>query len=124
MAGKVAIVAGGTAGVGRATVEALLAEGWRVGVIARGQERLDALAAAHPTVATQAADVSDATALDAAADALVAKLGAPDAWVNCAMLTSFSPFQKMGAEEFDAIVATTFLGQVNGTRAADRKSVV
>ena len=118
--GRVAIVAGGTAGVGRAVVEALVAEGWRVGVIARGEDRLAGLEAAQSAVATAAADVSDAAALEAAADALVSRLGTPEAWVNCAMLTSFSPFAKMEVAEFDAIVATTFLGQVNGTRAALR----
>ena len=36
------------------------------------------------------------------------------------MVTSYSPFEQMPAEEFDAIIRTTFLGQVNGTRAALR----
>ena len=38
---KIAVVTGGTAGVGRATVDALLARGHRVAVLARGQSRLD-----------------------------------------------------------------------------------
>ncbi|WP_316013475.1 SDR family oxidoreductase [Roseobacter sp. HKCCA0434] len=118
--GRVAIIAGGTAGVGRAVVESLLADGWHVGVIARGQDRLTTLDAEHDNVAVARADVSDASALDAAADDLVARLGRPDVWVNCAMLTSFSPFLETEVEEFEAIVATTFLGQVNGTRAALR----
>ena len=38
----IAVVTGGSAGVGRATVEAFAQAGWNVGIIARGQRRLDA----------------------------------------------------------------------------------
>ena len=118
---KVAVVAGGTAGVGRAVTEALLARGWTVGVLARGAERLEALKAEYgERVSPQVCDVADAAAVEAAGDAIAAELGRPTAWVNCAMLTSFSPFAKMSAEEFDTIVGGTFTGQVNGTRTALR----
>lgn len=121
MVERVAIVAGWTAGVGRAVVEALLADGWRVGVIARGEARLSALAGEFSDrVAPHSCDVTDAAALDVAADAVVGRLGRISAWVNCAMLTSFSPFAKMAPQEFDTIVAATFTGQVNGTRTALR----
>jgi len=69
-------------------------------------------------VATASCDVADAEGVLQAAAMLEAALGAPRVWINCAMLTSFSPFEKMPAEEFDRIVAATFTGQVNGTRAA------
>jgi hypothetical protein len=58
--GKTAVVTGGSSGVGKATVLALLAEGVRVTAIARGAERLRALAAeAGPGLTTLAADASD-----------------------------------------------------------------
>jgi len=98
----------------------LIAEGHRVGVIARGQARLDEIAALHgDLVAVASADVGDAGALEAAVDTVLA--GAkPRIWVNCAMATSFSPFEQMEVDEFDRIVRTTFLGQVNGLRLALR----
>ncbi|PYE83661.1 SDR family oxidoreductase [Pseudoroseicyclus aestuarii] len=121
MSRTTAFVLGGSAGVGRAVTEALVRAGYHVGVIARGQERLDALEAEFPgRVATAAADVADAEALGLAVEGLVNRIGRPGVWVNSAMITSFSPFEEMAVEEFDRIVSVTFLGQVNGTRLALR----
>ncbi|MBM9596377.1 SDR family oxidoreductase [Roseitranquillus sediminis] len=118
---SIAIVVGGTAGVGRAVVEAFLAEGYRVGVVARGEARLQAMENEFPgRVKTASADAGVAEQLDRATDNLVQALGIPRAWINCAMLTSFSPFEMMEVEEFEQITRATYLGQVNGTRAALR----
>ena len=43
--GKTAVVTGGSSGVGKATVKALMSEGVRVTAVARGADRLRALAA-------------------------------------------------------------------------------
>lgn len=116
---RIAVVAGGTAGVGRATVDALIADGYRVGVLARGRERLDELAGIHgDRVMTLPCDVGDARAVTRAGSAIEEVLGPVSVWINCAMLTSFSPFERMAPQEFESIVQTTFLGVVNGTRAA------
>jgi len=115
----VAVVAGGSAGIGLATVEALVARGHHVGILARGEDRLQALAARFgDKVCTIPCDVSDAEAVDRATATVVEQLGVPEIWVNCAMLTAFSPFVEMSAREFEAITDTTYHGQVNGTRAA------
>lgn len=117
-----AIVAGGSAGVGRAVVERLIGRGYRVGVLARGEDRLREMEREFGRTHLRGvvADVADHGAVDAAADEIVEAFGAPTVWVNSAMLTAFSPFSKMPAREFDAIVAATFTGQVNGTRTALR----
>lgn len=121
MSQKSAIVLGGSAGVGHAVVEALIDRGYRVGVVARGQGRLDAMAAhLGDRVATAAADVGDPVALEQAVDSLVSTLGEPDVWVNSAMLTSYSRFEDVPPDEFNKIIETTLLGQVNGTRLALR----
>ncbi|SHE49412.1 Short-chain dehydrogenase [Loktanella atrilutea] len=118
---KVAIIIGGSAGVGRATVDALLDRGYAVGVVARGRMRLDELE--QMGVATYGADAGDAGQLDAAADHLVGRLGTPTVWVNCAMATSFSAFKDTPAEDFERVIRTTLMGQVNGTRAALRHMI-
>ena len=117
---RTAIVTGGTAGVGRAVVDALIERGCRVGVLARGEERLEELQrifGRHRLLGVSC-DVADAGAVIHAAREIRDEFGPPTIWVNAAMLTAYSPFRKMPAAEFDAIVGATFLGQVNGTRAA------
>ena len=118
----VAVVSGGSAGIGRATARLLAERGYAVAVLARGQERLDETVReleAHGGEALGiACDVADGQAVADAHARVSAELGTPLVWVNSAMLTAFSPFEEMGEAEFRRIVEVTFLGQVNGTRAA------
>lgn len=117
----VAVVSGGTAGVGRAVVARLVARGYKVAALARGAERLGALEAIYgDRVRGYVCDVAQAAHVDAAAHEVERELGPITVWVNSAMLTSFSPFAEMTQAEFEAVMNTTFLGQVNGTRAALR----
>ncbi|MGR3512000.1 MAG: SDR family oxidoreductase [Paracoccaceae bacterium] len=116
---KVAVVAGGSAGVGRAVVTRLLDDNYAVAILARGEERLRTLEQEYGNgVVCLPCDVADAERVARAGAAIEEMLGPIDVWVNSAMLTSFSPFQSMGADEFERIVDTTFIGVVNGTRTA------
>ena len=54
------------------------------------------------------ADVSDATQVQAVADAAVAAYGRIDTWVNLAGVALFAPFEHTTAEEFRRIVEGTF----------------
>jgi NAD(P)-dependent dehydrogenase (short-subunit alcohol dehydrogenase family) len=121
----VVVVTGGSAGVGRATVEAFAQAGWNVGVIARGRPRLDATARAVRALGRDAcvvaADVADAAALEAAADAIERVLGPIDVWVNNAMATAFAPVAELSPEEILRGTQVTYLGQVHGTMAALRR---
>ncbi|CUH13163.1 Putative oxidoreductase SadH [Jannaschia seosinensis] len=115
----VAVVAGGSAGVGRACVEMLLTRGLKVAVLARGQGRLDEMHQEFgDRVWTRSVDVSDALAVNKAAHDIAEDFGTPEIWINSAMLTSFSPFEQVDDEEFRRITDTTYLGTVNGCRAA------
>src|ERR1700719_3519499 len=58
---KIAVVTGGSRGLGLGLVEALIAHGARVTVVARGAEALDSIRA-RLGVATISADVTDETA--------------------------------------------------------------
>ncbi|MDG4650503.1 SDR family oxidoreductase [Roseibacterium sp. SDUM158017] len=69
-------------------------------------------------VMTIPCDVSCAREVSRAGAAIAEGLGPIGVWVNCAMLTSFSPFPQMAPQEFEKIIDTTFLGVVNGTRTA------
>ncbi|MBW3537910.1 SDR family oxidoreductase [Candidatus Parcubacteria bacterium] len=122
-AGKTVVVTGASAGVGRAAAEAFGREGAKVALIARQAERLeqakaDVLAAGAPAALAITADVSDAPAMEAAADQAENQLGPIDVWVNNAMVSVLSPVKQMRAEEFKRVTEVTYLGVVYGTLAA------
>ena len=120
--GKTVVVTGGTAGIGRATAREFARNGWNVAVLARGKdglegtrrdiEELGGKALAVPT------DVADWRAVEAAADQIERELGPIDVWVNNAFAGIFSRFMDVTPEEYERVTQVTYLGQVNGTRAA------
>lgn len=83
---KVAVVTGGTQGIGRATALRLAAEGAKVVVTARGRERLDAVVAeiraAGGTVHAVAADVALADDCARIVDETLRAFGGVDVLVN------------------------------------------
>ncbi|MBO1074228.1 SDR family oxidoreductase [Roseomonas marmotae] len=120
----VAVVTGGTMGIGRATAQAFAREGWRVALLARGKERLrstqDELEAMGARVLAIPTDVADAEAVHAAAERIERELGPIEVWVNNAMATVVSPATGISPEEFRRVTDVTYHGQVFGTLAALR----
>jgi short-subunit dehydrogenase len=120
--GKVVVVTGASAGVGRAVVAEFAREGAHIGMIARGRERLEAAKREVEELGGKAivlpADVADAQQVEAAAERVEKELGPIDIWVNDAMTTIFAPFLEITAEEFKRATEVTYLGQVYGTMAA------
>jgi short-subunit dehydrogenase len=116
------IVTGASSGLGRCIAGRFARHGWRVGLIARGQAGLVASAAdvraAGGTASIAAADVTDAAALRRAADTVVAELGPPDIWINCAGNGVYGKFADVPMAEFDRVTAVTYGGTVNGCRVA------
>src|SRR3954447_25747004 len=122
---RVVVVTGASAGLGRAIARAFGARGAAVGLIARGQERLPSAEAEIRDAGGRAlailADVSDAAALEAAAERVDRELGPIDVWINNAMVSVFSPVKEMTAEEFRRVTEVTYLGYVHGSLAALRR---
>jgi len=118
----VVVITGGSAGVGRACVRHFAANGYDVGVLARGRAGLAGAVADAEAQGVRAraypVDVADHEAVSAAAGRVEEELGPIDVWVNNAMATVFGFFWDLTPEEFVRVVDVTFLGQVNGTRAA------
>ncbi len=123
----VVVITGATAGVGRATALEFAARGCAVGLLARGEDGLDAtrkeVEAHGGTPLAVPLDVADADAVERAADRIEADLGPIDIWVNDAMTTVFSPLLSMTADEFRRVTEVTYLGFVYGTMAALRRMV-
>ncbi len=116
------VITGASSGVGRCAALLFARQGWRVGLVARGAEALqataDEVAAAGGTAAWAVADVADAAALDHAAQSIQARLGSADAWVNCAGNGVYGPFGRVTDAEFRRVTEVTYHGTVNGVRAA------
>jgi NAD(P)-dependent dehydrogenase (short-subunit alcohol dehydrogenase family) len=120
--GRVVVVTGASAGVGRAIARALGVQGARVGLVARGTDGLEAAAGEIRAEGGEAmvlpADVADAGAVGAVADRVAGEWGGIDVWVNNAMVSVFSPVDRMKPEEYRRVTEVTYLGYVYGTLAA------
>ena len=121
---KIAVVTGGTAGVGRATVREFAGAGYDVAVLARGQAGLHGTAVDVENAGGRclpiAVDVTDEKALEQAADRIEAELGPIDVWVNVAFAGSLAFFWDTSPKEYRRMTEVTYYGQVNGTRSALR----
>src|SRR5437762_11714151 len=95
MPAETVVITGATAGVGRATARAFARHGARIGLLARGADRLNATAAEVRELGGEAlalpCDVADADAGDGAAAAVERRFGPIDMGINDAMATIFAP---------------------------------
>lgn len=109
IAGQVAIVTGGTAGIGLACVERFAAEGARVAVIARGADKgaavADQLTANGAEAIFVAGDCASEADMRAAATAVLAKWGRVDILVNCAGgFIASPPFEELDSETWHRVL--------------------
>jgi NAD(P)-dependent dehydrogenase (short-subunit alcohol dehydrogenase family) len=119
---KVAVVTGGSAGVGRATVREFARRGYDVAVLARGDAGLRGAAedvrSAGGSALPIPVDVADYESVQRAATQVEAELGEIDVWVNVAFVGSLAFAWDTGIDEFRRMTEVTYFGQVHGTLAA------
>lgn len=120
----VVVITGGTAGIGRATAACFASAGYDVAVVARGEQGLVDTVAELQGLGAHAvgygADVADAARLSQVADDIERELGPVSVWVNAAMCTVMSPFERIASDEYQRVTDVTYHGAVNGTREALR----
>ena len=121
---KVAIITGGSRGIGYATAEAFLREGATVIITASTQENADKavaqLKAQYPD-RTVAGISPDMTSLESVRNEFIiatAKYGCVDILVNNAGVSESTPFLQYTEEQFDKVMDLNVKGVFNATRAA------
>jgi meso-butanediol dehydrogenase/(S,S)-butanediol dehydrogenase/diacetyl reductase len=124
LAGKVALVTGGGAGIGAATAHVFLREGAAVALVDRDEAALRATAerlrAELPgaRVTHFAADVSDEALAQQAVAHVLEAFGALDVLVNNAAARNYSAVADATAQEWQAVVNVNLVGAANYCRAA------
>jgi NAD(P)-dependent dehydrogenase (short-subunit alcohol dehydrogenase family) len=127
LAGRVAVVVGGTTGIGRAISLGLADAGADVIASARGAANVDAAAAeiearGRRTLRARC-DVADRESLDALRDDVIAAFGRVDILVNCAGRTQRTPTLDVGEAEWNAILDTNLTGTLRACQAFGRAMI-
>lgn len=119
--GKIALVTGAGKGIGRAVAVALAREGVHVGLLARTESQLQAVAqelqALGVKTAVAAADIADRAAVEAAVARVQQALGPVDILINNAGIGTFAKFLDMDPATWEEIVRVNLFGVYYATRA-------
>jgi NAD(P)-dependent dehydrogenase (short-subunit alcohol dehydrogenase family) len=114
LSGRVAVVVGGTSGIGRAIALGLAEAGADVVVSGRREALVDSVAkeieAKGRRSVRQPADVGDRASLEQLRDRVIAELGKIDILVNCAGTTKRRPTLDVSEEEWHGIMETNLTG--------------
>jgi gluconate 5-dehydrogenase len=129
LTGRVAVVTGGSSGIGKGMASALARAGAQVVLVARDTERLERTAATLRAqdcgIAWLSADLADRDAVGQAASSMTVPFGEPDILVNCAGVNLRPPLGELTAAQWDLTMAVNLtapflLGQRFGPSMAAR----
>ena len=116
MSGRLALVTGGTRGIGRAICEALKDAGYRVIANYGGNDEAAKKFSDETGIAVSKFDVSDFDAVKAALEAVTAEHGPVEVLVNNAGITRDGTMHKMSADQWQAVIDTNLTSCFNLSR--------
>ena len=124
LSGRVAVVVGGTSGIGRALALGLAEAGAEVVACSRGADAVAKTAAEIESKGRKTlrvvADVTDRRSLEAARDAVVTGFGRLDILVNCAGRIKRTPVLDLPEEEWNGILETNLTGTLRACQVFGR----
>jgi 3-oxoacyl-[acyl-carrier protein] reductase len=124
--GKIALVTGGTRGIGRAIVETLASRGSTVAFTyrsasAQADELVATLRAAGHTISARQSDAASTTETAAAVEAVIKEYGRLDILINNAGITKDGLLMRMSEEDWDRVIDNNLKSVYNFTKAACRQ---
>lgn len=125
--GKIAVVTGGSRGIGRAIATALAREGAALTVSARDHVLLEKIAAelesSGAQVLTVKTDVTQASGVEQMIEACLERFGQIDILINNAGITRDNLLLRMKDDEWETVVSTNLKGVFHCTRAVLRPMI-
>jgi len=120
--GQVALVTGGSRGIGLAIAEELANAGAKIAVVARDEARAQAAAEGLPGEGHRGygCDVADPEAVNALVRRVEDELGSLDVLVNNAGVTRDNVLMRLKDDDWNAVIDTNLRGAFNTIRAASR----
>jgi NAD(P)-dependent dehydrogenase (short-subunit alcohol dehydrogenase family) len=115
---KVALVTGGSTGIGRAIARTLAARGARVVITGRNLETLEESASQSPSIRLVVADVSEPVDVARTIEQVRSLEGRLDILVNNAGVAPLAPLEDATPEHVDEVLGTNVKGVVETTRQA------
>ena len=113
------LITGASAGIGRATAELFLSEGWTVGLLARRKDALREVAQDHSNAIVLPADVTDPEQVSSAFERFQDQAGRLDVLFNNAgLFTEAAPIDEIPLEDWTRAVSVNLTGMFLCARAA------
>jgi NAD(P)-dependent dehydrogenase (short-subunit alcohol dehydrogenase family) len=127
LSGRVAVVIGGTSGIGRALAHGLAEAGADVVPSSRRSEQVDATAAEIEAIGRRTikctSDVADRDSLQELLEKTVQDLGKVDILINCAGTTKRTPTLDVSDDEWNMIIETNLTGTLRGCQVFGRHMI-
>ncbi|QPZ38265.1 SDR family NAD(P)-dependent oxidoreductase [Paramicrobacterium chengjingii] len=121
---RIAFIAGGTSGIGRATAERLVRDGWAVAIGGRDHDRGRSVVSEVEAVSADSAllavslDTRDDESVSSAVADVIARYGALDAVVNCVGAAPSGTFDQISTAEWASAIDSKAIGAVRVMQAA------
>jgi NAD(P)-dependent dehydrogenase (short-subunit alcohol dehydrogenase family) len=127
LAGKIAVVVGGTSGIGRALSLGLAEAGVNVVATSRSAESVDRVATEIESRGRRTlrliSDVADRTSLERVREAVTAEFGCVDILVNSAGITQRVPTLECSEEIWESIISINLTGTLLGCQVFGRQMI-